>query len=257
MSLFKKGIVRFLESRGYTLTKREGSDPDGLPADIAEPAFRNFFKKCTALTYTRPDALYALYSATQYVCRNNIPGDMVECGVWKGGSAMMMALVLLQEGQSHRKLWLYDTYEGMSEPTARDVDFRGADAGALLDSQEKGAEKNVWCYSPMEEVKTNLISTGYPEENLVFVKGKVEDTIPAQRPSGISLLRLDTDWYESTAHEMKHLYPLLAKSGILLLDDYGHWKGAREAVDEYFRKEGVYPLLSRVNYTVRMHQKMS
>ena len=75
-------------------------------------------------------------------------------------------------------------------------------------------------------------------------------------PKQIALLRLNTDWFESTYHELVHLYPLLSKGGVLIIDDYGHWQGARKAVDTYFKEQGIYPLLHRIDYTGRIMQKL-
>jgi len=101
-------------------------------------------------------------------------------------------------------------------------------------------------------VQANLGRTGYPAERIHYVKGKVEETIPATLPSRIALLRLDTDWYESTRHELQHLYPLLSTHGVLIIDDYGHWQGARQAVDEYFAASAEPVFLHRVDYTARL-----
>ena len=97
--------------------------------------------------------------------------------------------------------------------------------------------------------------TGFPADRAVFVPGKVEETIPASAPERIALLRLDTDWYESTYHELVHLYPRLEAGGVLILDDYGHFEGARRAVDRYFDENGARPLLTRVDYTARVGVK--
>lgn len=98
-------------------------------------------------------------------------------------------------------------------------------------------------------------STAYPMENVHLVKGKVEDTIPKILPSQIALLRLDTDWYESTRHELIHLYPNLVKNGVLIIDDYGHWRGSKQATDEYFDGFAPKPFLQRVDYTGRLSIK--
>ena len=107
----------------------------------------------------------------------------------------------------------------------------------------------------MDEVRRNLFSTGYPENQLSFVEGPVEETIPETVPDKIALLRLDTDWYESTLHELRHLYPLLSEGGVLIIDDYGHWKGAREATDQYLREESPKILLNRIDMTCRLGVK--
>jgi hypothetical protein len=119
-------------------------------------------------------------------------------------------------------------------------------------------EKNtgLWCYASKDEVAANLQSTGYPDENVILIEGKVEETIPQTLPDSISLLRLDTDWYESTKHELTYLYPRLSRSGVLIIDDYGYWQGAKEATDEYFSQLKMKPLLQRIDYTGRLAIKI-
>jgi hypothetical protein len=100
-----------------------------------------------------------------------------------------------------------------------------------------------------------MATTGYPADKLVFVKGRVEDTLPGSAPAAVALLRLDTDWYQSTRHELEHLYPRLAAGGVLVLDDYGSFEGARKAVDEYFAEYDIGPYLHRVDSTGRIAVK--
>lgn len=216
--------------------------------------FKGIYEFCRPFTMTSLERMYALYKATEYVAKAKIAGDAVECGVWKGGSAMLAAMTLQKFGCTDKKIYLYDTYEGMTQPSESDVNTKGEKASVFFDKTKKG-ETSDWCFSPMEEVKKNMLSTGYPAGNLVFVKGKVQDTIPASVPSQISLLRLDTDWYDSTYHEMKHLYPLLVKGGVLALDDYGYWQGARMAVDKYFEETGCPILLNKVDFSGRIGVK--
>ena len=115
--------------------------------------------------------------------------------------------------------------------------------------------ENKWALAPLNEVTANMQDTGYVRENLVFVQGKVEETMPKVLPGRISLLRLDTDWYESTYHELVHLFPLLSPRGVIILDDYGHFRGAKEAVDKYFEENNVKILLNRIDYTGRIGVK--
>lgn len=200
---------------------------------------------------TSDERMAALIDAVTYVAVNHVPGDIVECGVWRGGSMMIVALTLLAHGDTGRSLYLYDTYEGMSEPTGDDRSFDGVSARAQLDRDPRGT--GIWCHATLEDVRANLLSTGYPPEKLHFIKGKIEETIPATLPPApLALLRLDTDWYESTKHELTHLYPLLTRKGVLLIDDYGHWQGARKAVDEYFAAQPERPYLHRIDYTGRL-----
>jgi hypothetical protein len=222
-----------------------------LPADIsADAGFMTLYEKVRPFTMTSPERLYALYQSVHHVVRHGIQGDFVECGVWKGGSCMMMALTLERLGDTSRRIWLYDTFEGMSEPTEADKQITGESATSLLSQEDRADQTSVWCWSTIEEVRANVASTGFHPDRFVFSKGKVEDTIPASLPDTISLLRLDTDWYESTRHELLHLYPLLSAGGILIIDDFGHWEGAKKAVLEYF--SGQDPFIHRVDYTGRL-----
>jgi len=201
---------------------------------------------------TSVERLYALYKAVEYLAASGIAGDFVECGVWRGGSMMCAALTLLRRGDTSRGLYLYDTFEGMVPPEPADVDFRGQPAGARLASEERSEDSTIWAYAPLERARRNLAATGYPEARITYVRGPVEQTIPGTMPERIALLRLDTDWYASTAHELRHLYPRLVPGGVLIVDDYGHWDGARRAVDEYFRGSETKLLLNRIDYTGRI-----
>jgi predicted O-methyltransferase YrrM len=235
-----------------SVLRRRGLLPDEerLRIDL-EPEFRALHERCAPFTMTSPERMYAVYQAVRHVVRARVPGDIVECGVWRGGSSMLAALALLEAGDDERALYLYDTFAGMSEPGERDVTVSGASARPEWRQAQRG-EVNEWCYSPLEEVERNLRSTGIDPARLHFVEGKVEDTIPATAPEQIAVLRLDTDWYESTWHELTHLYPRLSPGGVLIVDDYGHWQGAREAVDRYFGEVAEPILLARTDYTGRI-----
>ena len=204
------------------------------------------------LTMTSPERILALVNAVSYLATNRIEGDFVECGVWKGGSMVATANTLIAHGDTDRRLWLYDTFEGMSEPTEEDVDFMGRTANRLLNEQDRLQSDSIWCFSPLEHVRSVMRATGYPESLVEFVPGKVEDSLPQTKPEKIALLRLDTDWYESTRCELEHLFPRMVDGAVLIVDDYGHWEGCRRAVDEYFQKHGVRILLNRIDYTGRI-----
>ena len=188
--------------------------------------------------------VHAIIQAVKYILKNKIDGDLVECGVWKGGSIMAMALALKELGDTRREIYLYDTFSGMSTPTNVDISYNGASAQIGL------------LYSSLEEVKSNVYSIGYPNDKFHFIQGKVEDTIPENIPEKIALLRLDTDWYESTKHELLHLFPLLSNKGVIIIDDYGQWQGARKAVDEYILENKLCILLNRIDYSCRIGLKI-
>lgn len=211
------------------------------------------YNKIKQYTMTSIERVAALVLSVEYVIKRNIPGSFVECGVWKGGSVMAMALTLKELGVTDRLIYLYDTFEGMSDPTDKDErTFDGEKAINLLNSQSNNKINDAtWAYSSLEEVKYNVKRTGYSEKNIFFIKGKVEDTIPDNLPGDIALLRLDTDWYESTKHELNYLYPHLSKGGVLIIDDYGYWRGSKEATDEYFSGDN-FTLITRIDDTGRL-----
>lgn len=225
-----------------------------LPRDM-EPEFVPLYEAARDYTLTSPECLYALYQAVRHVVAHQIPGDLVECGVWRGGSAMMMAQTLQALGVTDRKIHLYDTFAGMTQPG--EIDVRRRD-GAEQVSRWQAFQRdgfNEWTYAPLEEVQTNMRRTGFPEQKLVYVAGPVEDTLPATRPERISVLRLDTDWYESTHHEFTHLFPLLQPGGLVIVDDYGAYEGARRATDSYLAESGVDLFLHRIDTSARIGVK--
>jgi O-methyltransferase len=240
------------ELKGLRAAQAAPPAPPALPPDFdaSDVATVNAVRP---FTMTSPERIWALRNAVKHITEARIDGTIVECGVWRGGSMMTVARTLLELGDSSRELYLFDTFEGMPPPTEHDVMYTGAEAADLLASQPK--DSRMWGAASQDEVEAALRPVGYPWEKLHFVAGKVEDTIPDAAPERIALLRLDTDWYESTLHELEHLYPRLARGGVLIIDDYGHWQGARRAVDEYFEREGIQILLNRVDYTARITVK--
>lgn len=216
--------------------------------------FVKVYEKCQGYTMTHVARQYGLYEACCYLSKNRIAGDIVECGVWQGGSSMICAYALQDQQDTNRHLWLYDTFAGMNEPTDRDIDMDGI---AAKDSWES---LNAEYYRPekvgLKAVTANLLQTGYPSERLHFIQGPVESTIPQTLPEKIALLRLDTDWYESTRHELEHLYPRLVPGGVLIIDDYSTWQGARQAVNEYFQQHQPEPLFFRVDFSARFAVKV-
>jgi O-methyltransferase len=229
-------IGRLVARRGYAILNRRVAQPD------MDGEFTGLYERCRPFTMTPVERMYALYAGTKYVVARDVPGDVVECGVWKGGSAMLAALTLDRVNGRDRRLHLFDTFAGMTEPTAPD----GRAALEEWRRRDRG-DHNEWCYSGREEVEANMRSTGYPAERVTLVEGKVEDTLPERAPDRIALLRLDTDWYQSTYHELVHLYPRLEPGGVLIIDDYGHWSGARRAVDRYLAEIETPVLLNRID----------
>lgn len=242
-------LNKIISPTGFSVIQKRQANT--LPVDFTS-LHTEIWNMAHPFTMTSPERIFALIEAVQYIERHHIEGSIVECGVWKGGSMVAAIETLKKVGNLSRTLYLYDTYEGMSEPTADDLDHAKNDAKTLLQNRKKTEDDQIWAYSPLSAVQKNLLSTRYPADQIHFIKGKVEETIPGTIPERIALLRLDTDWYESTKHELEHLYPLLSKGGILIIDDYGHWAGARKAVDEFFSKQTEPYLLQRIDDTGRI-----
>ncbi len=221
---------------------------------------RRIIASALPFTMTGIPRLQALVDAVRHCVHREVPGAFAECGVWRGGSVLAMIGALQDLGVDNRDIYLFDTFDGMSEPTERDVSPIDPPALQTWHRARRGGarawselfDKRIFSES---SVRATLRSTGYPVERLHFVRGPVEETLPSKAPRSLSLLRLDTDWYESTRHELEHLYPLLRDGGVLIIDDYGHWDGCRQAVDEYFREQAAPLLLHRIDYTGRIAVK--
>ena len=234
-----KSINRILSPVGIEVIKR--SDESVLKQ--FDPQIRETVDLVKPYTMTPVYKITELCEAVRYLSRNEIPGDFVECGVWRGGSMMASALTLLQENDAERQLYLFDTFSGMSEPTQHDISLTSGNRA--IDKYRDRARSDSgsdWCFASQEEVRENMAITRYPEHLVHLVPGKVEDTIPEYAPAKIALLRLDTDWYESTLHELNNLFDRVQAGGVLIIDDYDSWQGARKATDEFLeaRSEKIF-----------------
>lgn len=249
----KKKLLKLIDLMGYQIQKKYRLIIHDFRYKDFEHNFFPLFDEVKQYTMTSPERLYAIYKAVEYIINSNTEGSFVECGVWKGGSAMMIVKSLLEMDIKNRYIFLYDTFEGMSKPSKKDLsaNINSENVYETWEKSLKGCYSD-WCYAGLEEVKRNMEGLGYPSDKIIYIKGKVEDTIPASLPEKIALLRLDTDWYESTYHELKHLYPLLVKNGVLIIDDYGYWKGSKEAVDQYFKEINAHLLLNRIDPAARL-----
>lgn len=238
---------------GVSISRTSSVKP--LPVE-ASATDAQIIDSVTPFSMTSRERIWALIQAVRYVEDQGLAGSFVECGVWRGGSVMAMAHVLLETPSTERELWLYDTYTGMTDPT--DVDIAqdsGVSAARLLANTPVADGDNVWCVASLDDVRSNVLSTSYPERQFRFIQGAVEETLPDSAPEAIALLRLDTDWYESTKASLEHLYPRLVPGGVCILDDYGHWRGARKAVDEYFQDQAPRPLMMPIDFSGRIFVK--
>ena len=192
-------------------------------------------------TITPIERIHCLYDSLEHIRSNEVDGDYVECGVFKGGNILGMMEYLDSHNITDKRVWLYDTFSGMTEPEPVDEDFHQNLASEIFSS--------VACIESLNQVKENLSRSSFPSEKVHYVIGDVCETLSDKKnlPKSISLLRLDTDWYASTKMELDVLWERLAKNGVLIIDDYGHWKGCKKAVEEFF--EGSMNKFIEVDYS--------
>ena len=215
---------------------------------------KELFEIISEYTMTSHERIFALMKSINFVKHNNVDGDFVECGVWRGGNLILFQKFVEKYNLS-KKIYAYDTFEGMSEPDKIDETFKGESSIDLLNKLYKkkvDRKKNILIADcSIEQVQENFKKFSN-KNNLICIKGPVEKTLDLKKnlPNKISILRLDTDWYSSTKKELEILFPLLEKNGILIIDDYGFWKGARKAVDEYFENKNV--TMFKIDFTGRM-----
>lgn len=181
----------------------------------------------------------------KYILNNNIEGDLVECGVDTGVFEEIWINELIKNNQQ-RDIYLYDTFAGLTEPGENDYTCKDA---VLFNMSKENVHNewkskiinettNNWCYTPLEIVKNRLNSKGYPENKLHYIVGDVMETLKNKKniPEKIAVLRLDTDWYESSKYELEQMYDNVVCGGVIIFDDYYHWEGQRKATDDFFKK---------------------
>jgi O-methyltransferase len=247
----RKQVGRGLSIFGYQLQRSPRHGLEFFPVDFDRTDVA-LVKAVRQYTMTSMERLYSLRRAVSYVVLKEVPGAIVECGVWRGGSMMAVARTLLELGVTDRDLFLFDTFEGMTAPSNEDRTYFGTTATNML----RNPKSSTWAVASLDDVRAAMRSTGYPEVLIHYIQGPVADTVPAEAPDTIALLRLDTDFYESTKHELVHLYPRLSLAGVLIIDDYGFWLGARKATDEFLLESKANILLNRIDDSGRIGVKI-
>lgn len=252
IDIIKNFLKVKLNNFGYSIIKNNNSNDYNyveLSSDEIE-IIRNVFESKYSMTSI--PRLVATLKACKYVVEEGIDGDFVECGVWRGGNAIIAKKIFEKLG-SDKQLYLFDTFLGMTEPTEVDKDFTNNVSANERYIQNQEKDYNKWCYASLEDVKNNFKDMNLSIDGVNFIKGDVKETLSRKHniPTKISVLRLDTDWYESTLLELNILYPILSHRGNILIDDYGHWQGSKKAVDEYFEKIKKKPLFNVTDYTGR------
>jgi O-methyltransferase len=243
-AVLKSTVKQVIRATGFDLVRYPPAEPPpSLPLDFSEEDIA-LYGKVKPFTLGEPIAVQTTATIVEYLVKGAIPGAIVECGVWRGGMMMAAAHTLLKLGDTSRDIFLYDTFEGMPEPTEADENFWGAPPFDSSEEDRSSGAKPL--EASLEDVKRALYSVGYPRERIHFIKGRIEETAPETMPECISFLRLDTCFYESTHHELVHFFPRLSSRGILHIDDYGLWKGCRQAVDEYMQQKHLTLFFARI-----------
>jgi hypothetical protein len=240
---------------GYEIRKNPKTN---MPVELT-PEERDIIEhvKSNNLTMVSYERLWTTLMACKYAIEQKIEGDFVECGVWRGGNAMVAAELFKLYGVA-KKVWLFDTFKGMTAPTDADVTAASTKSTKEQFAREQRDTHNAWCYASLGDVRSNFEKRGLLSDNVIFVEGDVCQTLTdtARIPTSICVLRLDTDWYESTKKELEVLYPMLSRNGCLIIDDYGYWAGSKKATDEYFAAQGNRPFLQYTDDTGRVAVKV-
>jgi hypothetical protein len=236
-----------LHTAGRRLTSPEwlatqfGDAARNLASLMSETPFARAHRLVRAHTMVGVTRLAALYDAVLHVVANEIPGDLVECGVARGGSGAIMAMAA-REARADRTLWLFDTFEGLPSPSRADPDYElalryaGKCPGELPDVQELFARLGL-------------------DRRVRYTKGLFRDTLSPSPVGAIAVLHLDCDWHDSVTVCLENLYDRVAPGGVIQFDDYGHWLGARKAVDEFRARRGITAPLEYIDYAARQLRK--
>jgi hypothetical protein len=241
MIVFIKNLINtLLKKFNYQIVKKKNS----IKIIEANDCYLSLMNKVIKISVTSTERQWSLIQSLEYINNNKIEGNLVECGVFRGGNLILMNHIC-NKLNLKKDIYAYDTFSGMTTPTDEDVEIEtNISANKIMNKTQKNKYKgnNIWCFATIEQVKSNLSKEFKTFENIKFVKGPVEETLlnVNNLPDKISLLRLDTDFYSSTKIELEILYPRLVKGGILIIDDYGSWEGSRKAVDEYFKNENIW-----------------
>ena len=252
----KNLIKKFLEIFNYKIEHVDSwyKRQENFISEISKEEL-NLIKQIQPYTMSSAPNHWAIIQSLKHIKKNQIEGELVECGVYKGGNLILFKKIIDQI-ELNKKIFAYDTFEGMPEPGQFDSDFKNVDANKKFENYKKN--NAGWCYSDLNEVKKNIFKFNIEiEKNFSFIKGKVENTLMTEEnlPKKISLLRLDTDFYESTKIELDILFPKLQPGGILIIDDYGHWNVSKKAVDEYFDLKNKFHWFHRIDYASRLFIK--
>jgi O-methyltransferase len=259
---FPKTVLKNMASRLGLEIRRK---PTVQPQSRSQPpdGFDGAYQLVQDHTMVAREGLSCLYNQVVFCERNALPGDYVECGVWKGGSVGIMALANLKHGKSRRQIHLFDAFDDICEPDAavdgeravrevREWSKSAQTQGRLV--PVRGIYDRFGGHGTLEGNRRLLEKVvGYPAERLHFYQGWFQETLPLHSPkiTNIAVLRVDADWYASTSVCLDHLYNKVVPGGFVIIDDYGAYDGCRKAVDEFISKLGKPVYLNEVNSEIR------
>lgn len=224
------------------------------PVDYFNFEKLKLFAKVWPYTMVGYKRLSNIYLLAETVEKNKIGGAFVECGVWRGGCVAVMADVS-HKFKSNRKIWAFDSFKGLPEPTEKD----GINAIRFALNRSSGKLVSInQCVASVEDVNKILFSILKLDKRNIFIeKGWFQETLPKakSRIENIAILRVDCDWYESVRCCLDNLYDNLITGGYLIIDDYGHWEGCKKAVDEFLESRKIKVRLNKIDYTGVWFQK--
>lgn len=206
------------------------------PGQLEEP-----WPSAIANSLVTPLNLHFLHELTERLGRLRIDGDIVECGVYRGGSAAVLGWAMMRLEGPPRKLWLFDSFAGMPAATERDGDFSHTLEGKYVGSAE--------------ETRRLLRVAGLPEARYELVVGRFEETFPSLEPLTTALLHVDCDFYEPVRLTLEKFFPSLSPGGFVVLNDYGAYKGAHDATNEFLAANGLEVELVAIDPTASFFQK--
>ena len=246
LNIFKNLINKIADQMGYSIINNNQKIAELSKKD------NDYIDLVSKFSMTPKIRIYNLLQALRHLKIKKIDGDYVECGVWRGGNVLLFKKFLENEDFSQRNIYAFDTFEGMTNPDENDFEINTNISATKLLKNDKKKETNVWGVCSLENVKKNISKYVNNLENIYFVKGPVEITLNEAKniPEKISLLRLDTDWYQSTKKELEVLYEKVSSGGVIIIDDYGHWGGSKKAVDNFFSDKYVW--MHYVDYACRL-----
>ena len=208
------------------------------PRVFSDREFNSILDTVESYTMLSQERLYSLYTLSREICKQDVKGEFVECGVARGGSSALLAYVIKKYSKSRRLLYSCDSFSGMPEPTAADTSY-----GQPADETGWGTGT---CAAPIESLLHVCDALGV-SEIVKPVKGYFEETLPLVKKEiqNIAFLHIDGDWYESTKTILANFYEAVSSGGVIQVDDYGHWAGCKKAFHEFERQ---------VNITLTTHQ---